>query len=65
MLLTISGLGSSTIVHKYFCTYGQFFTVPTTCSRPSIAMVGFMYFLFLHVHSPGHTFEYFFLKFGM
>ena len=35
-----------------------FFTVPTTCSRPSIEMVGFMYlciYLFLRVHSPGHT----------
>ena len=39
------------------------FTVPTTCSRPSIEMVGFMY-VFLSVHSPGYT-GYFLLKFGM
>ena len=34
-----------------------FITVPTTCSRPSIEMVGFIY-LFLRVHSPGHTVIY-------
>ena len=31
------------------------FTVPTTCSRPSIEMVGLIYlciYLFLRVHSP-------------
>ena len=36
-------------------------TVPTTC-RPSIEMVGFMYlfiYVFLRVHSPGHTVIYF------
>ena len=34
------------------------FTVPTTCSRPSIEMVDFMYvyiYLFLRVHSPSQT----------
>ena len=43
-----------------------FFTVPTTCSRPSIEMIGFMYVcmyvfinVFLRVHSPGHTVIYF------
>ena len=52
-----------------------FFTVPTTCSRPSIEMVGFITVpttcsrpsiemvgfisLFLRVHSPGHTVIYF------
>ena len=42
------------------------FTVPTTCSRPSIEMIGFMYVcmyvfinVFLRVHSPGHTVIYF------
>ena len=41
-------------------------TVPTTCSRPSIEMIGFMYVcmyvfinVFLRVHSPGHTVIYF------
>ena len=35
-----------------------FITVPTTCSRPSIEMVDFMYvciYLFLRVHSPSQT----------
>ena len=41
-----------------------FFTVPTTSSRPSFEMVGFMY-LFLHVHSPDQTVIYCYLKFGM
>ena len=43
-----------------------FITVPTTCSRPSIEMIGFMYVcmyvfinVFLRVHSPGHTVIYF------
>ena len=33
-------------------------TVPTTCSRPSIEMVDFMYvcmYVFLRVHSPSQT----------
>ena len=44
----------------------NFITVPTTCSRPSIEMIGFMYVcmyvfinVFLRVHSPGHTVIYF------
>ena len=44
------------------CCSFIFFTVPTTCSRPSIEMVGFMYlciYLFLRVHSPGHTVIYY------
>ena len=41
-----------------------FFYLPTTCSRPSIKMVGCIY-VFLRVHSPGHTFGYFRLKFRM
>ena len=48
------------------CNFIFFFTVPTTCSRPSIEMIGFMYVcmyvfinVFLRVHSPGHTVIYF------
>ena len=44
----------------------NFITVPTTCSRPSIEMIGFMYVcmyvfinVFLRVHSPGHTVIYY------
>ena len=40
------------------CNYIFFITVPTTCSRLSIEMVGFMY-LFLRVHSPGQTVIYY------
>ena len=50
-----NGIGGGTSRNFYY-------TVPTTCSRPSIAMVGFMYlfiYLFLRVHSPGHTVIYF------
>ena len=39
-----------------------FFTVPTTCSRPSIEMVGFIYlcmYVFLRVHSPDQTVIYY------
>ena len=43
-----------------------FFTVPTTCSRPSIEMIGFMYvcmyvfiYVFLRVHSPDQTVIYY------
>ena len=39
-----------------------FITVPTTCSRPSIEMVGFIYlfiYLFLRVHSPDQTVIYY------
>ena len=39
-----------------------FITVPTTCSRPSIEMVGFMYlfiYVFLRVHSPDQTVIYY------
>ena len=43
-----------------------FFTVPTTCSRPSIEMIGFMYVcmyvfinVFLRVHSPDQTVIYY------
>ena len=42
------------------------FTVPTTCSRPSIEMIGFMYvcmyvfiYVFLRVHSPDQTVIYY------
>ena len=49
---------------RIFCLL--IFTVPTTCSRPSIEMIGFMYVcmyvfinVFLRVHSPGHTVIYF------
>ena len=48
------------------CNFIFFITVPTTCSRPSIEMIGFMYVcmyvfinVFLRVHSPGHTVIYF------
>ena len=37
-------------------------TVPTTCSRPSIEMVGFIYlfmYVFLRVHSPDQTVIYY------
>ena len=43
-----------------------FITVPTTCSRPSIEMIGFMYvcmyvfiYVFLRVHSPDQTVIYY------
>ena len=43
-----------------------FITVPTTCSRPSIEMVGFIYlfiylfiYVFLRVHSPDQTVIYY------
>ena len=40
----------------------NFITVPTTCSRLSIEMVGFMYlcmYVFLRVHSPDQTVIYY------
>ena len=41
----------------------NFITVPTTCSRPSIEMVGFIYLLFIYVflrvHSPDQTVIYY------
>ena len=39
-----------------------FITVPTTCNRPSIEMVGFIYlfmYVFLRVHSPDQTVIYY------
>ena len=48
------------------CNFIFFITVPTTCSRPSIEMIGFMYvcmyvfiYVFLRVHSPDQTVIYY------
>ena len=49
-----------------FIWLALFITVPTTCSRPSIEMIGFMYvcmyvfiYVFLRVHSPDQTVIYY------
>ena len=34
---------------------GEFFTVPTTCSRPSTKMNAFMLFSFLRSRCPGQS----------
>ena len=44
----------------------RIFTVPTTCSRPSTKMLAFIFvcLFYLRKRSPGHSVQYFCLKFA-